>query len=73
MINMQNQGSKEILAVKSKARIYTKLCLKLRFESSWYFCNILSQDDFESDCAERTSLKSLQKQPYADVLQNRCS
>ena len=40
MINMQNQGSKESLAVKFKKRIYAKLCLKVWFKSGWYFCNI---------------------------------
>ena len=55
MINMQNQGSKESLTVKFKATIYTKLCLKLNLKAAGIFVILLSQDDFESDCAEKTS------------------
>ena len=40
------------------------------------FVKLLSEDGFESDCPEVLNnhfLKSLQKQPYADVVQNRRS
>ena len=40
MVNIQNLGSKESLGVKFKDRIYTEFCLKLWFESDWYFYNI---------------------------------
>ena len=33
-------GSKESVGVKFKEGISAKLCLKLWFESAWYFCNI---------------------------------
>ena len=49
-------GSKESLWVKFKEGTRAKLCLKLWFESDYYFCNIIySQDGFESDCSERKS------------------
>ena len=37
---MQNQFSKESIAIKFKKRRYAKLCLQLWFENGWYFCNI---------------------------------
>ena len=76
--NRRNLGSQESVGVKFKEGICAEFCLKLWFENDLYFCNItLSQDGFESDCSEKKVLnndflKSLQKQPYADVLQNRC-
>ena len=33
-------GSKESTAVKFKEVVCGELCLKLWFESHWYFCNI---------------------------------
>ena len=33
-------GSKESVGVKFKEGICAELCLKLWFESDWYFCNI---------------------------------
>ena len=67
---MQNQGSKESLALNLK-RIYAKLCLKLWFESGWYFCNITKPAWFWKWLTRKKALnnhflKSLQKQPYAD-------
>ena len=44
-------GSKESVAVKFKEDICTELCLKLWFESDWFFC----KDSLESDCPERRS------------------
>ena len=40
MMNIRNLGSKESLEMKFKDSIYAELCLKLWFESDWYFCNI---------------------------------
>ena len=40
MMNIQNQGSQESIGVKYIDNIYAKFCLKLWFESDWYFCNI---------------------------------
>ena len=40
MMNVQNRGSKESLQVKFNDGICAELCLKLWFESNWYFCNI---------------------------------
>ena len=78
MMNMRNQGSKENLVVKFKEGICVKLCLKLWFESGWVFCNINNSEWFWKRLSRKKVLnnhllKSLQKQPYADVLQNRCS
>ena len=72
-----NQGSKKSLGVKFKESICTKLWLKLWFESSWYICNISKSGWFlkrlfRKKVLHNHFLKSLQKQPYKDVLQNRC-
>ena len=40
MMNIGNLGSKESIGVKYKDGTYALLCLKLWFESDWYFCNI---------------------------------
>ena len=40
MMNIQNLGSKESIGFKFKDSICAKLCLKLWFESDWYFCNV---------------------------------
>ena len=52
MMNIQNLRSKEGVGVKFMEGICSKLCLKLWFESDWYFCNITKSDGFESDCPE---------------------
>ena len=39
VINIRNVGSKESLGVKFKEGICAKSCVKLWFESNWYFCN----------------------------------
>ena len=45
-MNMRNAGSKESVGVESKEEICAKLCLKLWFESDWYFCNINESEWF---------------------------
>ena len=55
-----------------------RLCLKLWFKSDWYFCNIIVSRWFwkrlsGNKVPNNHFLKSVQKQSYADVLQNRCS
>ena len=37
MMNLRNLGSKESLGVEFKCAIFAELCLKLWFESDWYF------------------------------------
>ena len=63
------------LGVKYKDGICAELCLKLRVQSERGFFNItesgwpwkrLSRNKVPSSC------KSVQKQPYSNVLQNRC-
>ena len=39
-MNMRDLGSKGIVGVTSKDGICAELCLKLWFESDWYFYNI---------------------------------
>ena len=39
-------GSKESVRVKFKDGICAELCLKLWFESDWYFCNITNSEWF---------------------------
>ena len=78
MMNIWNQGSKENLGVKFKEGVCVKLCSKLWFESGWIFCNINNSEWFwirlsRKKVLNNHFLKSLQKQPYANVLQNRCS
>ena len=46
MMNVQNLGSKESLQVKFNDGIWAELCLKLWFESNWYFCNIAESECF---------------------------
>ena len=70
-------GSKESVGLKFKKSICTELCLKFWFESDWYFSNITKSGWFWKWLSRRKVLnnhflKSLQKQPYADVLKNRC-
>ena len=67
MINIRNLGSKESVGVI--------LCLKLWFESDWYFCNINESGWFlkllsRNKVPNNNLLKSVQKQPHADVLQD---
>ena len=52
MIKIRNLGSKGSIRDKYKDNICAELCLKLLFESDWYFCNISESDGFQSDCAE---------------------
>ena len=40
VVNLRYIGSEENIGVKFKDVICPKLCLKLWFESDWYFCNI---------------------------------
>ena len=63
--------------VKYKDDISVELCLKLWFESDWYFYNInesgwFSKRLFRNKVPNNHFAKSIQKQPYADVLLNRC-
>ena len=55
MMNIQNLGSKESVAVKFKEGICSELCLMLWFEI------LLSQDGFESDSPEERPKPSLPK------------
>ena len=78
MTNKQNLGSKENVGVRFKERICAELYLKLWSESDWYFYNITKSGWFwkrhsRKKVLNNHFLKSLQKQPYADVFQNRCS
>ena len=52
MMNMQNLDLKDRLGVKFKDSICDELCLKLWFESDWYFFNIIESWFFESGCPE---------------------
>ena len=74
MMKIQNLGSKESVGVRFKEGTCAKLYLKLLFESNWYFCNITKSGWFWKRLSRKKVpnnhfLKSLQKQPYADVLQ----
>ena len=74
MMKIQNLGSKESVGVRFKEGTCAKLYLKLLFESNWYFCNITKSGWFWKRLSRKKIpnnhfLKSLQKQPYADVLQ----
>ena len=76
-MNIQNLGSKESVGVKYIDGIYAQFFLKVWFESNWYFCNITESRWFQIRSRNKVPnnhfVKSVQKQPYADVLQNRCS
>ena len=50
MINTRNLGSKGSVRVKCKDCICAELCLKLWFESDWYFRNIIESGRFKSNC-----------------------
>ena len=73
MMNMQNLDPKESVGVKLKEGICTALCLKPWFESNWYFCNITKSGYlkglFRKKIIINQFLNSLQKQPYANVLE----
>ena len=77
MMNIENLGSKESVRVKCIGGMYIEFCLKLWFESDWYFGNIIGSDDFKCNTETKFPnshfVKSVQKQLYADVLQNKCS
>ena len=77
MMNIRNVSSKESVGAKFKHGTCGKLCLKLWLESDWYFCIIKSEWFWKQLSRKKVLnnhfLKSLQKQPYAAVLQNRCS
>ena len=47
MMNIRNLGSQESVGVKYIDGICTKICLKIWFESDWYFVILLSQDGFK--------------------------
>ena len=69
-------GQKESVTLKFKEGTCTELCLKLWFESDWYFSNITKSVWFWKRLSRKKVLnnhflKSLRKQPYADVLKNR--
>ena len=53
MMSIPNLGSKQNVGNKFKEGICTKLCLKLWFDSNWYFVKLLTRDDFESESPER--------------------
>ena len=66
MINKKNPCSKESAGVI--------LCLKPWFENNWHFCNITESAWFlkrlsRNKVPNNNFLKSVQKQPYADILQ----
>ena len=67
-MNIQILGSKESLWVKFKEGICVELHLKLWFESDWYWKGLSRKKALKYHF-----LKSRQKQPYVDVLQNRSS
>ena len=56
-MNIRNLASKESLGVEFKDDICTGFCLKLCFDSAWYFYNMTKSDGLDSDCAETTETK----------------
>ena len=40
MMNIRDLGSKENLRIKFRDHVGAESCLKLWFESGWYFCHI---------------------------------
>ena len=56
MMNARNLASKESLGLKFQEGILAKLCLKVWFESYWYFCYINEQDGFESSGLKATGI-----------------
>ena len=68
---MRNLRSKGSVEVKCKDDICAELCLKLCFESDWYFCNITKSRWFwkrlsRNKVQNNHFPKLVQKQPYAD-------
>ena len=53
MLNIPNLGSKGSVRVKYKDDLCTELCLKLSFESYWFFLILSSHDAFESYCRQK--------------------
>ena len=62
MMNIRNIGPKESTGVKWKEGICPELCLKLWFESDWYFCNIT-----KSGCLKATVQKESRKQTLSKI------
>ena len=74
MINKQNLCSKESVEVKRKDGKCNELRVKLWFESDWYICNITESKWFskrlpKNKVPNNHFVKSVQKQPYVNVLQ----
>ena len=61
MMNIQNLNPKESIGVKFKEGICAKLCLKLWFESDWYFCNIFKSGGLKVNAQKESSKQSLPK------------
>ena len=57
-MNIQNLSSEESVEVIYKDGICTKLCLKLWFESDWYFCNIIESGWFWKQSSKESLHKS---------------
>ena len=77
MMNTQNVGSQESLGIKYVDGMYAEFCIKVLFENDWHFCNINELRWFQMQSKNKVPnnhfTKLVQKQPYLDVLQNRCS
>ena len=74
MINIRTLGLKGSVGIKYKDDICTELCLKLWFESDYCFRNVTESGWFwkrlsRNKVSNNHFLKSVQKQPYTDVLQ----
>ena len=71
MMNIQNLGSQESAKVKYIEGICSKFSLKLRFEIDWYVCHIAESRWFKMQSRSKVPnnhfIKSVQKQPYADI------
>ena len=77
MLNLQNLGSQENVGIKYIDGLCNKFGLKLWFENDWYFCNSIKSRWFQMRSRNKAPnnhfVRLLQKQPYEDVLENRCS
>ena len=74
MMNIRNLGSKESVGVKFKEGIYTELCLKLWFESNWYFCKITESGWFwKRRGRKEESPKQLLPKVTSEIAVRRCS
>ena len=74
MMNIQNLGLQESVGVKY---IYG-ICAKFCFKATGIFVMLLSQGGFKCDPETKFQtmnhfIKAVQKQPYANLLQNSCS